>query len=124
MATARKIGAISNKIIDLLSLSVDEGTPVYVSSGNVSHMKNKHPNDYSVYGAYISDIIQNPDYVGQNQKDGSIEYVKEFFVNNEYVKVAVRVSGTGRYFVRTLYVLNRNRVQNFINKGTLKKVNT
>ena len=74
------------------------------------------------YGAYISDIINFPDYAAINQKDQSIELVKTFLIHNEYVKVAVRVSDNGRYFARSLYVLNDKRVKNFIQKGTLKPI--
>ena len=42
-------------------------------------------------------ILAAPDYVGQNPTDGSIEYVKEYVINGEYVKVAVRIAGSGRY---------------------------
>ncbi len=65
--------------------------------------------------------MASPDYVGQNPSDGSIEYVKEFLVDGDHVKVAVRLAGSGRYYARSLYVLNPNRVKNFIAKGTLKK---
>lgn len=54
--------------------------------------------------------------------DGLIEYVKEFQVDGEFVKVAVRVSASNTLYARTVYVLNPNRVQSFIQKGTLKKV--
>ena len=66
-------------------------------------------------------ILATPDYVGQNPTDGSIEYVKEFLLAGEYVKVAVRLSQSDRYYARSLYVLNNNRVRNYIAKGTLKK---
>jgi len=62
--------------------------------------------------------------VGMNPKDGSIEYVREFLLDGEFVKVAVRVSGSGNLYARSLYVLNRQRVHNFIQSGTLKKVLT
>ena len=50
------------------------------------------------------------------------QQLKDFQINGEYVKVAVRLSGGGSLYARSLYVLNPNRVQNFIAKGTLKKV--
>ena len=84
-------------------------------------MKTSHPEDFEKYGSKLSKILSIPDYVGQNPSDGSIEYVKEFFVEGEYVKVAVRLSGSDKYFARSMYVLNRNRVERFIAKGTLKK---
>ena len=84
-------------------------------------MKSSHPSDYQKYSPYISAILSSPDYVGINNADSSIEYVKEFIQDNNYVKVAVRVSASGQYFARSIYVLNTNRVNNFIEKGTLKK---
>lgn len=67
-------------------------------------------------------ILAYPDYVGQNPKDGSIEYVKEFLRDGEYVKVAVRLAQSERFYARSLYVLNNRRVKNFIEKGTLKRL--
>jgi hypothetical protein len=84
-------------------------------------MKQSHPEDFARYGHELTHILEQPDYVGQNPTDGSIEYVKEFRIETEYVKVAVRLSKTDRYYARSLYVLNHKRVENFIAKGTLKK---
>lgn len=84
-------------------------------------MQTAHPADFARYGAELDNILAHPDYVGQNPTDGSIEYVKEYLVNGEYVKVAVRLAKTNRFYARSLYILNNNRVQNYIAKGTLKK---
>ena len=70
----------------------------------------------------LSNIIANPDYVGKNAKDDSIEFTKEYYINGEYVKVAVRISTHNIYYARSMYVLNPKRVKNFIAKGTLKKL--
>lgn len=118
----QQVGTLSANVIAALGLPLQAGQPILLGSGNISHMMHRHPGDYAKYGQYIPTILANPDYVGQNPSDGSIEYVKDFQVNGEYVKVAVRLSGGGTLFARSLYVLNPNRVQNFIKKGTLKKV--
>lgn len=52
-------------------------------------------------------------------KDSSIEYVKEYKIDNEYVKVAVRAASSDRLYARTLYVLNRSRAEHFIETGKL-----
>lgn len=121
MKSKEKIGVINNRVIQLLKLNIIPDTPVYIGETNDLHMKNKHNCDYSKYRDHISEILNSPDYVGLNQKDNSIEYVKEFIENGEYVKVAVRVSISNNYYARTLYVLNSRRVKNFIDKGTLIK---
>lgn len=114
------IGSITEDVIQLLGLSVPAGTPIHVGQSNLAHMQQKHAADYAKYGYDIQSILAAPDYVGLNPKDGSIEYVKEYLQDGEWVKVAVRVSVSGRYYARSLYVLNSNRVSNFIQKGTLK----
>ena len=119
---AREVGRLSASVIKLLGLQLKANQPIYMGESNISHMESRHPVDYAKYGQYIPDILSKPDYVGENPKDGSIEYVKEFQIDNEFVKVAVRLSGGGALYARSLYVLNNNRVANFIKKGTLKKV--
>ena len=114
------IGSITEAVIAALGLSVAPGTPIYMGQSNITHMLNRHNTDYLRYGAHIHDIINNPDYVGINPGDNSIEYVKDFAVDGNFVKVAVRVAQSGKYYARSLYVLNPSRVQNFIASGTLK----
>lgn len=118
----QEVGKLSERVITLLGSSLQGDQPIYLGPSNIAHMQSRHPVDYAKYGQYIPIILAHPDYVGQNPSDGSIEYVKNFQINGEYVKVAVRLSGGGTLFARSLYVLNSNRVQNFIQKGTLKKV--
>ena len=109
-------------MVSLLGLSLPPGQPIYLGQSNIAHMLSRHPADYAKYGQYIPAILSAPDYVGENPTDGSIEYVKDFQINGEFVKVAVRLSGGGTLYARSLYVLNHNRVINFIQKGTLKRV--
>ena len=115
------VGNVSDHVASLLGLTISGDRSIYLGSTNLAHMKSSHPNDFAKYGKHLSTILANPDYVGQNPSDGSIEYVKEFVVEGDHVKVAVRLAASGRYYARSLYVLNPNRVQNFIKKGTLKK---
>ncbi|WP_366461143.1 PBECR2 nuclease fold domain-containing protein [Flintibacter hominis] len=125
------VGEVTDHIVSLLEIVPSEDRKIYFAPSNLDHMKTSHPDDFAKYGKHLSYILAEPDYVGRNPADGSIEYVKEFFVDGEYVKeffvdgeyvkVAVRLSHSERYFARTLYTLNKNRVKNFIEKGTLKK---
>ena len=97
-----RVGKISANVISALNLSVAPDTPIYIGKTNIDHMLSSHPDDYVKYGIYIREIIATPEYVGQNPKDSSIEYVKEFQVDGEFVKVAVRVSTRGQYFARSI----------------------
>lgn len=118
----KQIGTISKQVAKLVGLPELEGMAIMLGDSNIAHMKSKHPSDYEKYGGEISNIVTAPDYIGRNPKDNSIEYVKGYVVDDEYVKVAVRVSAAGTLFARSLYILNNNRVQNFIKKGSLVQV--
>lgn len=118
----QRIGCFSAAVIQALNLEIKPGTPIYIADTNIEHMKTSHPADFEKYGADIASIIANPDYVGKNVADGSIEFTKEYCLNDDFVKVAVRVSLHNTYYARSMYVLNPNRVRNFIAKGTLIKL--
>lgn len=118
----QKIGVISQEIIDILDLNYLTDYNIYIGETNIEHMQKSHPSDYRKYGKDIALILSKPDYVGINKKDNSIEFVKEYLINDEFVKVAVRVSTSNRLYARSLYVLNSRRVRNFIEKGTLKSL--
>lgn len=118
----KRIGSFSTEIINALELNIPVGTPIYIADSTISHMKTSHPEDFRKYSCDIESIIANPDYVGKNLKDDSIEFTKEYILNGDFVKAAVRVSLQNIYYARSLYTLNSNRVKNFIAKGTLKKL--
>lgn len=117
-----RIGTISSTVKKLLCLNNIADDGIYIGKTNIAHMESSHPDDYAKYKHELENILRCPDYVALSSKDNSLEYVKNFIVNGEYVKVAVRVSSRGRYYARSLYVLNKRRVENFIKKGTLKKI--
>ena len=116
------VGNLSDRVISALNLDLEPNQPIYLGESDIAHKKSRHPEDYVRYGTYLRQILEKPDYVGQNPKDGSIEYVKEFQIHGEFGKVSVRLSGSGSLYARSLYVLNQKRVYNFIQRGTLKKV--
>ena len=118
---AKLVGKLSQRVIELLGLTLSEGRSILLGESNIAHMVSRHPEDYALYGEYIPLILSMPDYVALNTKDESIEYVKEVQMDDVYVKVAVRVSARGQLFARSVYRLNTNRAKNFIEKGTLKK---
>lgn len=118
----QKVGRVSGRVIELLGLDIKADTPIFLGDSNIEQMKSRHLDDYLKYGADISIIINEADYVGINKNDNSIEYVKEYKIDDEFVKVAVRVSKGNVFYARSIYVLNKNRVKNYINKNTLKRL--
>ena len=118
----KKIGAFKKEIIDLLGLNIAADTPIYVGDQNIEHMQNRHPAEFEKYFFRIEEIIDDPDYVGVNEKNKSVDYVKLFMVDTEYVQVSVRVNATGIHNARTLFLLMTYKAERYIEQGTLKPV--
>jgi len=109
----KQIGNITKKIIKTLGLKYSVEKPIFIGDSNIKHMKEKHPQDFKKYGANIEDIINNPTYLARNEKKKSIEFIKKYVVDNEYVLVAVRVSYKDVYFARTMYVMSDEKVKKY-----------
>lgn len=118
----RIIGHFSQTVIDLLKLDIVAGTPIYIGENNIEHMKKRHPFEFDAYFPCIEEIIQFPDYVGTDKKNGSIDFVKNYEIDGNYIQVSVRVSENGRYYARTLFSLMTYKADRYIAKGTLKKL--
>jgi len=109
----KQIGKVTNKIIEVLGLDYNEEKPIFIGEANLLHMKEEHPKDFEKYGSYIEEIIKNPTYLARNEKKKSIEFIKEFKVDNEYVLVAVRVSSNNIHFARTMYIMADEKVDKY-----------
>ena len=56
-------------------------------------------------------IINNPDYVGYNKNNNSIEYIKRI---DELTLVAIRIKQKGDLFLRSLYPISQIKLNNKI----------
>lgn len=118
------IGYISQAVIKTLDLNIPPDTPVFIGESNIEHIKNRHPYEFDKYYRDISRIINSPDYVGINPKDSSILFVKLYNVNGEYIRVAVKITSGGKYFAKTLHSLSTCNAERYLEKGTLKRLDT
>lgn len=117
------IGNLTKSIIDEFGLNLKEGQPIYIGESNLKHMESEHPEDFKLYGDKIEEIINNPDFIAKhpNKKNSAIEYIK-IYKNKEdnHVLVAVRATGAGTLFARTLFVMDDEKVNKYKNKNALK----
>lgn len=118
----KQIGKVTKKTSELLGLDYQDEKPIFIGEANIAHMKEEHPEDYKKYGSKISEIIVNPTYLARNEKKKSIEYIKEYKVDNEYVLVAVRVSNNDVHFARTMYVMVDEKVERYKRHNYFYKV--
>ena len=118
----KQIGCFRQNVINLLNLNIKAETPIFIGESNMEHIKNRHPYEYEQYLPRIEEIIEEPDYVGQNPSDNSISFVKIYQLGSEYVRVAVRITSRGIPFVKSLHLLSSYNAERYIEKGTLKKL--
>lgn len=116
------IGYISQAVVDTLNLCIKPNTPVFIGDSNIEHIKSRHPYEYDKYYGDIGTIINSPDYVGINPKDSSILFVKLYEVNGEYIRVAVKITSSGKCYAKTLHSLSTCNAERYLKKGTLKKL--
>ena len=117
----KPIGKLDKKIIKLLWLAYKVGQPIILGDANISHMQRQHSEDFAKYGKDIKNIIANPTYVAKNPNQDSIEYIKEYKIDNEFVLVAVRISSKGNLFARTLFTMTQKKINTYLKNGYAKK---
>ncbi len=117
----KQIGKVNYKVIQLLSLNYTKEIPIILGDTNIEHMKKQHKEDYEKYGQDISNIVNNPTYVARNPNQDSIEYIKEYKIDNEFVLVAVRITNKGTMFARTLFTMTERKKNIYLKNGYAKK---
>lgn len=118
-----QVGRFMKNIIEALDLDIPCGTPIFLSENNREHIREHHPDAYFKYFDCISEIIAYPDYVGiAGIQAASIEYIKCFEVDSEYVNVAVRATKKGTYYVRSMFVIEEGKLNDYVEKGKLKRL--
>jgi len=120
MQKLKLIGMISATVIKTLGESgrhYSSGDRIYLGNRNIKHIKRNHLSVYMKYRNRLPQIISKPDFVGINEDDGSLEYVKMF---DDHVKLAVRIAGDERLYIRTMYIVYKSRTEHFVKSGKLK----
>lgn len=117
----KQIGKVSKKVMSLLGLDYKEELPIILGDTNVEHMKRQNPEDYDKYGKDIQEIIKKPTYVARNPNQGSIEYIKEYKIEDKFVLVAVRISNKGTMFAKTLFTMTERKKDIYLKNGYAKK---
>lgn len=119
-----KVGEINEIVIQILNLSLDPDTPIFLGETNLEHMKNEHPEDFEKYSGKIAEILAFPDYVAKHPKKDSIEYIKKYYDEeiDDHVLVAVRATANGVHFAKTLFVMADRKVKKYKEKGALKEI--
>lgn len=114
---AQLVGTLDQKVIDCLGLCYSPCC-IYIGASNIRHIESSHPKIYAAYLQEIPSIICTPDYIGVHPRQGGVEYVKLYETLG--LMVVVRLSTTGRLYVRSLYDVTEEKIRTYLDRGTLK----
>ena len=110
----KRVGAFSLEVVELLGLSIAPGTQIFVGQTNIDHMKTSHPEDFNKYYDCLEEILSTPDWVIPDPEGDGIQFVKQM---DAHVIVAVRASGSGKFYARTIFSMIREKVVKYAAKG-------
>lgn len=66
---------------------------VVLTDERIKHIKEHHPGDYEKYGRYISEIINSPDYIiNDNKNIDTLLYMKTIKENNKNIQIVIRLN--------------------------------
>ena len=79
-----KLGKYRDKIITEDVILIEE---------RIKHIKEHHPGDYEKYGIYITKIIEEPDYILEDNKNiDTVLYLKNIKSNNKNFQIVVKLN--------------------------------
>lgn len=64
---------------------------VILTDERISHIKERHPNDYERFFSYIPEIIKNPDYIIRANKPNTATILKQISDNGEKFQLVLRI---------------------------------
>lgn len=65
---------------------------VIITDERIIHIRERHPNDYERFYSYIPEIINNPDYIIEANKENTGILLKEIEENREKFKLVLRIA--------------------------------
>ena len=114
----KRVGAFSPEVIKLLGLPIAPGTPIFIGQTNIDHMKQNHPADFDKYFVYLENILSSPDWVIPDPEGGGIQFVKQIGTR---IIVAVRASGSGAFYARTVFSMIRPKIEKYTARGLFSR---
>jgi len=112
------VGKLKVEIIEMLELPY-ENRDIFIGGTNKKHIRKKHRKEFDNYLDRIPEIIENPTYVGVHPARGGIEFIKKY---DENIMVAVQASKKDVLYVRSMYIITEDKVKRYLEKGTIKKM--
>jgi len=97
---------------------------IYIDENGLKiHIQRRHP-EHIAYLEKLSEIINNPDFIGINPKENtgqSIELIKRY---DENILVGIKLDVSNNYlYVATLHEIKESKINRRLHSGRLKAIN-
>ena len=120
----KQVGRIKSEYFQILELD-DSIDIVKVSIENLrKHLEKRNHDNMIKYLSRISELIENPDYIGINPRERgrSIEYVIQL---EENVLIGIKLDYKNEYFyIATMHEISELKLNQRIKNGRLKSLTT
>ena len=120
----KQVGRIKSEYFQILELD-DSIDIVKVNIENLrKHLENRNHDNMIKYLSRISELLENPDYIGINPRERgrSIEYVIQL---EENVLIGIKLDYKNEYFyIATMHEISELKLNQRIKNGRLKSLTT
>ena len=114
------VGEYNKEFNNLLNIDITQ-TQIFRSVGLQTHLIKRNHQDCLQYLDQISEIINNPDYIGinPNEKDSSIELIKQY---DDNILIGIKVDNSADIlYISTMYTVQQSKLERRIHSGRLIK---
>lgn len=87
------IGKIRSDIYKCISENIEEDE-VIITDERITHIRERHPDDFDKYCSYISVVIDEPDYIIKANRPNTAVLLKEICEKGEKFKLVLRLKVT------------------------------
>lgn len=103
------------------NITTDE---VILTDERVQHIQDRHPGDFERYFMYISEIVENPDYILRANKPKSALLLKRFAQDEDGYKLILRLktSGDPTGFKNSIISFQKVEIKRYIRYTNSEKV--
>lgn len=90
-ASVRKIGSIDIVKYRVVTdkIRTDE---VIITEERIQHIKERHPNDFELYGQYLQDMVEHPQYILEDKFPYMAVILKEYIEDEKRFRLILRLS--------------------------------
>lgn len=68
---------------------------VIITDERIKHIMERHPDNFQRYCKYLTEIVENPDYIIESNKPNTALILKEFITDEDCFKTVVRLTTSG-----------------------------